>query len=98
MNVHIEDDEARIEAVRRWHIFNRDPSDEHWRNIDSLLHLLGIGEARLEALRDSEHEMELEVHRLENRCAKLEKFAFSLARRVDGERGAEALSKTLSAI
>ena len=29
----------RLDAIKRWHIFNRDPTDEHWQNIDCLINL-----------------------------------------------------------
>lgn len=61
-----DEDEARIEAVKRWHIFNRDPTDEQWRNIDALLATLGRSRQEIEEdLSTAREEHRDEVRELE---------------------------------
>lgn len=61
-----DEDEARIEAVKRWHIFNRDPTDEQWRNIDALLATLGRSRQEIEEdLAKAEEEHRDEIRELE---------------------------------
>jgi len=66
----LDDDLARIDEIKRRHLLHRDPGDEHWRDIDALLHastlhnreladLARAGNDDLEAaFREHRHEIE----------------------------------------
>jgi predicted nucleic acid-binding Zn-ribbon protein len=71
------EDNDRIEAIEQWMKFNRDPSDEHWRNIETLLHRLHQLEQDIEDERDEmraelEHALGEAESRYEDRIAELE--------------------------
>jgi hypothetical protein len=65
MTITTDEDDDRIDAAKRWHIFNRDPTSEHWQNIDSLLERLKVCDGRsytdkeVDDMRD-EHDSALE--------------------------------------
>jgi hypothetical protein len=79
-----DDDEARIEAVRRRHIMNRNTGDESWRDIDALLaeldrlwvdkeeELRAADEARDEEISTIEYQHHIRVDDLNSKIDDLE--------------------------
>lgn len=53
------EDLDRIATLERWRVFNRDPSSEHWQNIDSLMHQYRASEETASKTLD-EHEQTLD--------------------------------------
>lgn len=78
------DDAQRVEDIRRWLLFNTNPTDEHWKNIETLIHkLTKFEETHKQELKDErtgyeqsisdiEHEHDVEVKNLKDELERYE--------------------------